>query len=106
VQVVVIGIINITADGEKYNIKCIRIHPNYTDQYKNGWKHDIAVITVSSLNLLSLKKLIEKWYRIEKTISVIPICIQVISQFIRIFVCVVEKTDQDKQRARSNSFSE
>jgi len=28
------------------------------------------------------------------------------SQFIGIFVCVVEKTDRDKQRARSNSFSE
>ncbi|XP_032671192.1 chymotrypsin-1-like [Odontomachus brunneus] len=32
--------------GERHEIKCIRMHPEYTGQKKDGWKHDIAVITL------------------------------------------------------------
>lgn len=48
-QVVVSGIVTLGVGGQKHDVKCIRIHPDYTGERESGWKHDIAVITVSSL---------------------------------------------------------
>ncbi|XP_011160398.1 chymotrypsin-1-like [Solenopsis invicta] len=45
-MVVVSGIINLAANSEKHDIKCIRIHPSYTGEQESGWKDDIAVITL------------------------------------------------------------
>ncbi|XP_032671242.1 chymotrypsin-1-like [Odontomachus brunneus] len=43
---VVTGTISPALKGERHEIKCIRLHPEYTGQKKDGWKHDIAVITL------------------------------------------------------------
>ncbi|XP_029160690.1 chymotrypsin-1-like [Nylanderia fulva] len=32
--------------GERHDIKCIRMHPEYTGEKESGWKDDIAVITL------------------------------------------------------------
>ncbi|XP_067207574.1 chymotrypsin-2-like [Linepithema humile] len=45
-MVVVSGIVTLGVGGEKHDIKCIRIHPDYTGEREGGWKHDIAVITL------------------------------------------------------------
>ncbi|XP_011693610.1 PREDICTED: chymotrypsin-1-like [Wasmannia auropunctata] len=45
-MVVVSGLTNLATNGEKHEIKCIRIHPSYTGEKESGWKDDIAVITL------------------------------------------------------------
>jgi len=46
-MVVVSGINNlVTQSSDKHEVKCIRIHPNYTGEKEGGWKDDIAVITL------------------------------------------------------------
>ncbi|XP_011868381.1 PREDICTED: chymotrypsin-2-like [Vollenhovia emeryi] len=45
-MVVVSGTINLAAEGDRHDIKSIRIHPNYSDERDGGWKDDIAVITL------------------------------------------------------------
>ncbi|EZA51968.1 Chymotrypsin-2 [Ooceraea biroi] len=45
-MVVVSGTNNLKSGGEIHKIKCIRKHPNYTGEEKDGWKNDIAIITL------------------------------------------------------------
>ncbi|XP_032671103.1 chymotrypsin-1-like [Odontomachus brunneus] len=35
-------------DGERHKIKCIRMHPGYTGKKEDGWKDDIAVLTLET----------------------------------------------------------
>ncbi|XP_032671102.1 transmembrane protease serine 9-like [Odontomachus brunneus] len=37
-----------TTEGEKHKVKCIRLHPGYTGKRTDGWKDDIAVITLET----------------------------------------------------------
>ncbi|KAL6429758.1 hypothetical protein ACFW04_007572 [Cataglyphis niger] len=45
-QIVITGTNSPRIGGEKHDIKCIRIHPEYTGEKETGWKDDIAVITL------------------------------------------------------------
>ncbi|XP_020283316.1 chymotrypsin-1-like [Pseudomyrmex gracilis] len=45
-MIVATGITTLETNGDKYKIKYIAIHPNYTGESESGWKDDIAVITL------------------------------------------------------------
>ncbi|KAL6429757.1 hypothetical protein ACFW04_007572 [Cataglyphis niger] len=45
-MIVITGTNSPRIGGEKHDIKCIRIHPEYTGEKETGWKDDIAVITL------------------------------------------------------------
>ncbi|XP_032671110.1 uncharacterized protein LOC116844093 [Odontomachus brunneus] len=45
---VVTGTIRWGSNGERHKIKCIRLHPSYTGRREDGWKDDIAVITLET----------------------------------------------------------
>ncbi|KAJ1520380.1 hypothetical protein ONE63_003515 [Megalurothrips usitatus] len=45
---VVSGAQRSSGDGQRHRIKSIRIHPGYTGKASDGWKNDIAVITLTA----------------------------------------------------------
>ncbi|XP_025157166.1 chymotrypsin-1-like [Harpegnathos saltator] len=44
-MVVVTGTIVPLVDGERHEIRCMRLHPEYDNTIKTSWKNDVAVIT-------------------------------------------------------------
>ncbi|XP_011693700.1 PREDICTED: kallikrein-11-like [Wasmannia auropunctata] len=45
---VVSGTNDLNKNGKRHQIKCIRIHPGYSNRMEDGWKDDIAIITLAN----------------------------------------------------------